>query len=133
MHPCKQSYVCFGEVIRGNAEQIVVRRESEMGKATTYDWIIIGAGFTGATLAERLAEGCSQRVLVIDRRPHIGGNAYDEPDKNGLLVHRYGPHIFHTNSQKVWNYLSRFTRWRLYSHHVLGVIDGHMVPIPFNL
>jgi UDP-galactopyranose mutase len=102
-------------------------------KTTTYDWLIVGAGFTGATLAERLASQCDQKVLLIDRRPHIGGNAYDEVDESGLLIHRYGPHIFHTNSQKIWDYLSKFTQWRPYAHHVRGSIDGQMVPIPFNL
>lgn len=97
-----------------------------------WDWLIVGAGFTGAVLAERIATQLDQSVLVIDRRGHIGGNAYDSPE-NGLLVHRYGPHIFHTNSERVWNYLSRFTTWRPYFHHVLGVVDGQQVPIPFNL
>src|SRR5205823_6647334 len=74
-----------------------------------------------------------QKVLLIDRRGHIAGNAYDLPAKNGILVHQYGPHIFHTNSAKVWAYLSRFTEWRPYYHHVLGMIEGKQVPIPFNL
>ncbi len=104
-----------------------------MSSLLHYDWVVVGAGFTGATLAERLASQCNQKVLVIDKRPHIAGNAYDELDENGLLVHRYGPHIFHTNSQKVWDYLSKFTRWRPYNHRVMGTIDGRMVPIPFNL
>lgn len=98
-----------------------------------YDWLVVGAGFTGATLAERLAAGRDARVLLVDRRPHIAGNAYDEPDEAGILVHRYGPHIFHTNSDKVWAYLSRFTEWRPYEHRVLGAIGGKLVPIPFNL
>lgn len=97
-----------------------------------WDWLIVGAGFTGAVLAERIATELDQSVLVIDRRDHIGGNAYDSPE-NGLLVHRYGPHIFHTNSERVWAYLSRFTEWRPYFHHVLGVVDGRQVPVPFNL
>ncbi|HKR87345.1 MAG TPA: UDP-galactopyranose mutase [Phenylobacterium sp.] len=99
----------------------------------TYDWIVVGAGFTGATVAERLASQLDQRVLVIDRRPHAAGNAYDEDEGGGLLVHKYGPHLFHTNSLKVWNYLSRFTEWRPYFHRVLGHVDGNFVPIPFNL
>lgn len=98
-----------------------------------YDWLVVGAGFTGATVAERLAAGRGARVLVVDRRPHIAGNAYDEPDEAGILVHRYGPHIFHTNSDKVSDYLSRFTEWRPYEHRVLGQIDGRLVPVPFNL
>ncbi|AFV76574.1 UDP-galactopyranose mutase [Thermus oshimai JL-2] len=94
--------------------------------------LIVGAGLTGATLAERFAS-VGKRVLVVDRRDHIAGNAYDEHDAHGVLVHRYGPHIFHTNSKKVWEYLSRFTAWRPYYHRVLGVVDGKEVPIPFNL
>ncbi len=97
-----------------------------------WDWLIVGAGFTGAVLAERIARELDQSVLVIDRRNHIGGNAYDSPE-DGLLLHRYGPHIFHTNSQRVWHYLSRFTAWRPYFHEVRGAIDGRLVPIPFNL
>ncbi len=99
----------------------------------TYDWLIVGAGFTGATLAERLAVQCGQKVLVVDRRPHIAGNAFDETDGNGILVQRFGPHIFHTNDKKVWDYLFPFTDWRLYYHRVLCMIDGKMVPVPFNL
>ena len=98
-----------------------------------FDWLVVGAGLTGATFAERLASVLDQRVLVIDRRSHIAGNAHDYFDANGLLVHGYGAHIFHTNSQKVWDYLSRFTEWRPYEHRVLGSIDGKLVPIPFNL
>jgi UDP-galactopyranose mutase len=98
-----------------------------------YAWIIVGAGFTGATIAERIASELDQRVLVIDRRDHVGGNAHDHAGDYGILIHRYGPHIFHTNSEKVWTYLSRFTRWRPYEHRVLGSIDGRLAPIPFNL
>lgn len=97
-----------------------------------WDWLIVGAGFTGAVLAERIATELDQSVLVIDRRDHIAGNAYDSVE-NGLLVHHYGPHIFHTNSRQVWSYLSRFTAWRPYFHHVLGMVDGREVPVPFNL
>lgn len=97
------------------------------------DWLIVGAGFTGCTLAERIATQLNQTVLLIDRRPHVGGNAYDYHDQNGILLHKYGPHIFHTNSKKVWDYLSAFTNWRPYYHHVLAVIDGKTVPVPFNL
>ena len=98
-----------------------------------YDTLIVGAGFAGSVLAERLAAGLGQRVLVVDRRPHIGGNAYDEYNADGLLVHRYGPHIFHTNSERVWDYLSRFTDWRPYEHRVRASVDGQLVPIPINL
>jgi UDP-galactopyranose mutase len=96
------------------------------------DWIVVGAGFTGVAFAERMAEA-GNRVLVMERRSHIGGNAYDETNEDGILVHRYGPHIFHTNSDVVWTYLSNFTEWRPYEHRVLGLIEGKLVPIPFNL
>jgi len=98
-----------------------------------YDWLIVGAGFAGAVLAERLASQRGERVLVIDKRDHIAGNAYDHLDEAGVLVHRYGPHIFHTNSQPVVDYLSQFTDWRPYEHRVLGQVDGQLVPIPINL
>jgi len=98
-----------------------------------FDFLIVGAGFSGCVLAERIATELDKRVLIVERRNHIGGNAYDEYDEHGVLVHRYGPHIFHTNSKKVWGYLSRFTAWRPYYHHVLGVVDGKKVPLPFNL
>jgi UDP-galactopyranose mutase len=99
----------------------------------TYDWLVVGAGFAGAVLAERLARQRGERVLVIDRRGHVAGNAYDHLDEAGVLVHRYGPHIFHTNSEAVFDYLSRFTAWRPYEHRVLGRVDGKLVPIPINL
>ncbi|HYD29589.1 MAG TPA: UDP-galactopyranose mutase, partial [Azospirillaceae bacterium] len=100
---------------------------------TGFDYLIVGAGFAGSVLAERLAAGMNKRVLLIDRRWHIGGNAFDAYNEAGILVHRYGPHIFHTNSQQVWSYLSRFTRWRPYEHRVAAQVDGHLVPIPINL
>ena len=98
-----------------------------------FDHLIVGAGFAGSVLAERLATQLGRRVLVVDRRPHIAGNAYDEYNADGLLVHRYGPHIFHTNSERVWDYLGRFTDWRPYEHRVLASVDGQEVPIPINL
>jgi UDP-galactopyranose mutase len=98
----------------------------------TYDTLIVGAGYAGSVLAERLTEERGHRVLVIDRRDHIAGNAYDYFDEHGVLVHRYGPHIFHTNSQKVVDYLSRFTDWRPYEHRVLARVDGKFVPMPIN-
>jgi UDP-galactopyranose mutase len=97
------------------------------------DWLIIGAGFSGCVLAERIASQLGQRVLIMDKRDHIGGNAYDYYNEHGILVHKYGPHIFHTKSKRVWDYLSQFTEWRPYFHHVLGVVEGQKVPIPFNL
>ncbi len=99
----------------------------------TYDFLIVGAGFAGTVLAERLATGLGKRVLVVDKRPHIAGNAYDELNADGILVHPYGPHIFHTASQKVFDYLSQFTEWRPYEHRVLASVDGKMLPIPINL
>ena len=98
-----------------------------------FDWLIVGAGFAGSVLAERLAREAGQRVLVCDRRPHVGGNAYDHFDDAGILVHRYGPHIFHTNSAEVFRYLSQFTEWRPYQHRVLASVDGKLVPFPINL
>ena len=98
-----------------------------------FDYLIVGAGFAGSVLAERLASESGKRVLLCDKRPHIGGNAYDFYDESGLLVHRYGPHIFHTNSREVFEYLSDFTAWRPYEHRVLASVDGQLVPIPINL
>lgn len=98
-----------------------------------FDYLIVGAGYAGSVLAERLASGLGKRVLLVDRRGHIGGNAYDEKDASGVLMHRYGPHIFHTNSDDVANYLSQFTRWRPYEHRVLASVrDGLLVPMPIN-
>ncbi len=97
-----------------------------------YDYLIVGAGFAGSVLAERLASQHGARVLLIDRRPHIGGNAYDEPNEAGILYHKYGPHIFHTNSDQVVDYLSQFTQWRPYEHRVRAQVRGQLVPIPIN-
>jgi UDP-galactopyranose mutase len=98
-----------------------------------FDYLIVGAGFAGSVLAERLAKLCAKSVLLVDRRPHIGGNAYDHYNDDGILVHKYGPHIFHTNSRQVFEYLSQFTKWRPYEHHVLASVDGQLVPMPINL
>jgi UDP-galactopyranose mutase len=98
-----------------------------------FDYVVVGAGFAGCVLAERLAAGLDKKVLVCDRRSHVGGNAYDHFDDAGILVHRYGPHIFHTNSRDVFEYLSRFTDWRPYEHKVLAVVDGKYLPMPINL
>ena len=102
-------------------------------RRTGFDYLIVGAGFAGSVLAERLASQANKRVLVIDRRPHIAGNAYDCYDDSGLLMHRYGPHIFHTNAQRIFDYLSQFTQWRHYEHRVLAAVDKQLVPIPINL
>jgi UDP-galactopyranose mutase len=98
-----------------------------------YDWLIVGAGFAGSVLAERIASQRGESVLIIDRRPHIGGNAYDCYNEDGILFHLYGPHIFHTNADSIVQYLSRFTRWRPYEHRVLARVDGKLLPIPINL
>lgn len=96
------------------------------------DYIIIGCGFAGAVAARQLAEKGKQ-VLILEQRNHIGGNAYDELDEHGILVHRYGPHIFHTERKQVFEYLSRFTEWYDYSHEVVGKVGDKLLPIPFNL
>jgi UDP-galactopyranose mutase len=97
-----------------------------------YDYLIVGAGFAGSVLAERLANEHGARILLIDRREHVGGNAFDELDEAGILYHKYGPHIFHTNSEQVVDYLSQFTEWRPYEHRVLAQVRGQEVPIPIN-
>jgi UDP-galactopyranose mutase len=97
-----------------------------------YDFLVVGAGFAGSVVAERLARAANARVLVVDRREHVAGNAYDHLDEAGILVHRYGPHIFHTNAQRVYDYLSTFTRWRPYEHRVRASVEGKLVPIPIN-
>jgi UDP-galactopyranose mutase len=97
-----------------------------------FDCLVVGAGFAGAVVAERLASQLGQRVLVVDRRPHIGGNAYDHYDDAGVLVHRYGPHIFHTNAPRVFEYLSQFTQWRPYEHRVLAQVGAMQLPVPIN-
>jgi len=97
-----------------------------------YDVLIVGAGFSGSVLAERLAADGGKRVLLCDRRPHVGGNAHDHLDEAGILVHRYGPHIFHSNSEAVVAYLSRFTEWRPYEHRVLAAVGDGLLPMPIN-
>lgn len=98
-----------------------------------YDYLIVGAGLAGSVLAERIANELNKKVLLIDRRSHIGGNCFDYIDEYNIQVHKYGPHIFHTNNKKVWDYVSRFTDWHIYFHTVLAVVEGKKVPIPFNL
>src|SRR5687768_17906979 len=93
-----------------------------------FDYLIVGAGFAGSTLAERLASQLNKKVLLIDKRNHIGGNAYDKFDDAGVLIHQYGPHIFHTNAKSVFDYLTQFTKWRQYQHRVLACVDGQSVP-----
>ncbi len=101
-------------------------------RRSAYDVMVVGAGFAGAVMAERLAAEGNKRVLVVDRRPHIAGNAFDRHDAGGILIHQYGPHIFHTNSAEIFDYLSRFTAWRPYEHRVLASVDGMLVPMPIN-
>lgn len=98
-----------------------------------FDYLIVGAGFAGSVLAERLATQLGKKILIVDKRNHIAGNAYDHYDDAGILVHKYGPHIFHTNSRDVFEYLSNFTDWRPYEHRVRASVDGQLVPIPINL
>jgi len=97
-----------------------------------YDYLIVGCGFAGSVLAERLASQHGARILMVDKRDHIGGNAYDERNEAGILYHKYGPHIFHTNSDEIVDYLSQFTEWRPYEHRVLAEVRGQQVPIPIN-
>lgn len=97
-----------------------------------FDYLIVGAGFAGCVLAERLASQAGKRVLLIDKRTHIGGNAYDRYNEDGILVHPYGPHIFHTNAERIFQYLGQFTQWRPYEHRVLASVDGLLLPIPIN-
>ena len=119
-----------------------------MSALTNHDALIVGAGYAGAVTARRLAEDGNKRVLVLERRNHVGGNAYDCLDGAGILIHQYGPHIFHTNDRRVFDYLSRFTKWRRYQHTVIANLprdnpeavpahkktDGRMFfPVPFNL
>jgi UDP-galactopyranose mutase len=98
-----------------------------------FDYMIVGAGFAGSVLAERLAGQLNKKVVLVEQRNHIAGNAYDYYNDDGILIHKYGPHIFHTNSKKVFDYLSQFTDWRPYEHRVLASVDGQLVPIPINL
>ena len=107
--------------------------KTRMGRSEHFDYFVVGAGLAGAVLAERLANGMGKRVLIIDKRNHVAGNTFDYYDDVGILVHKYGPHIFHTNSTEVVQYLSKFTEWRNYEHRVLASVDGALLPIPINL
>ena len=98
-----------------------------------FDYLIVGAGFAGSVLAERLASQAGKKVLIVDKRNHIGGNTFDFYNEEGILIHKYGPHIFHTNSSDVYEYLGKFTAWRPYEHRVLASVDGMLVPLPINL
>jgi len=97
-----------------------------------YDYIIVGAGFAGAVLAERIATKLNKKVLILERRAHIAGNCYDEINEASILIHTYGPHLFHTDNKEVYDYLSQFTQWEEYVHQVVASVDGDIIPIPFN-
>jgi UDP-galactopyranose mutase len=97
-----------------------------------FNYIVIGSGFAGSVIAERIANILNEKVLIIEKRNHIGGNCYDYKDENGIIVHKYGPHLFHTDFKEVWEYLSNFTDWNIYQHRVLAFVDGKKIPIPFN-
>ncbi|WP_442680193.1 UDP-galactopyranose mutase [Sphingomonas sp. ASY06-1R] len=116
----------------GHVQPIVSPTIWPAQRPKAYDVMVVGAGFAGAVMAERLATGSNLRVLVVDRRPHVAGNAFDVHNADGVLIHQYGPHIFHTNSQDIVDYLSRFTPWRPYEHRVLASVDDMLVPIPIN-
>jgi UDP-galactopyranose mutase len=107
--------------------------QNSNGGLKMYNYVIVGAGFAGCVLAERIANELNKKVLIIEKRNHIGGNAYDCYNEDGILVHKYGPHIFHTNNKIVWDYLSQFTEWYHYQHRVLAYVDGQTVPMPINL
>lgn len=96
------------------------------------DYIVVGSGLAGVVMAERIATQLNKKVLIIEKRNHIGGNCFDFKDENNILIHKYGPHLFHTNNKQVIEYLSKFTSWNIYNHEVLCFIDGKKVPIPFN-
>src|SRR5687767_14776195 len=115
------------------SERIKSAVSATLSRQRGFDYLIVGAGFAGSVLAECLARELGQRVLIVDKRGHIGGNAHDRYNDDGVLVHPYGPHIFHTNSDYIFDYLSRFTLWRPYEHRVLASVDGQLVPIPINL
>jgi len=97
-----------------------------------YDFLIVGAGLAGCVLAERLASQCDKRILLIDKRNHIGGNAYDSVNEVGIRIHHYGPHLFHTNDERIVRYLSQFTEWHPYEHRVMSFVNGMLVPMPIN-
>ena len=131
----RQMSLLVEEAVRGKvaAPPVKLHRPAikGLGDAPAFDYTIVGAGFAGSVLAERLASA-GKRILICDRRSHIGGNAYDFHDEAGILVHRYGPHIFHTNSEEIFGYLSRFTKWRPYQHRVLASVADKLLPVPIN-
>ena len=98
-----------------------------------FKYVVVGAGLAGLTMAERIANDLDEKVLVIEKRNHIGGNVYDSYNDDGILIHNYGPHIFHTNDKEVYEYLSRFTKWNDFWHRVLTYVDGNLVPMPITV
>lgn len=122
-----ENKISSNQTVAGKQAPNIITREF------VFDYLIVGAGFSGSVIAERLTSQSGKKVLVVDKRSHIGGNAYDHYDDHGILIHKYGPHIFHTNSREVFGYLSQFTEWRAYEHRVLASVDGQLVPIPINL
>ena len=126
------SQMSWDNVVQDMGKEIHGVLQAKGLKDLYFDYLIVGAGYAGAVMAERLANDAGKRVLVVDRRDHIAGNAFDRLDDAGILIHQYGPHIFHTNSQDIVDYLSRFTTWRPYEHRVLAQVDGKLVPIPIN-
>jgi UDP-galactopyranose mutase len=128
----EMSALIAAEISAHDRIEAIVSPTSWPARRDRYDVMVVGAGFAGAVMAERLARDAGKRVLVVDRRPHIAGNAYDRLDNAGVLIHQYGPHIFHTNSGEIFDYLSQFTQWRPYEHRVLADVDGQLVPMPIN-
>ncbi|WP_323163546.1 UDP-galactopyranose mutase [Variimorphobacter saccharofermentans] len=104
-----------------------------MVKQMKFNYVIVGAGLAGLTMAERIANERKETVLIIEKRSHIGGNIYDSYNEDGILIHNYGPHIFHTNDREVYEYLSRFTKWNDFWHRVLTYVDGNLVPMPITV
>lgn len=110
-----------------------MERDATKSKVQSYDVVVVGAGISGCVIAERCANILDQRVLIIEKRDHIGGNCYDFLNEGGVLVPKYGPHFFHTNDEKVWSYVNQFSDWTPYEHRVLSSVDGELVPIPVNI
>ena len=100
----------------------------------TYEVLVVGCGLSGVTIAEQFATRLNKKVLIIDKRNHIGGNVYDYVDKEtGILMNEYGAHVFHTNSDRVWTYVNQFSKWERWDHEIMGLVDGRYVHIPVNI
>ncbi len=131
--PRPRTQTALSIVPLSTSQTMALTRSREKSSPERFDYLVVGAGFSGSVIAERIASQMGKRVLLIDKRDHVAGNAYDYVNADGLLVHKYGPHIFHTNSDVVVSYLSRFTSWRPYEHRVLASVDGQLLPVPINL